>query len=243
MTFLPLHAAGKYNELGHESRLYNYVVSSYTPTLSALLLASKSSPPKFGRLLAVSQPAGLPGTLREIANIKQHVESDMLVWLNGQQASAEEVLRHMNECDWIHFACHAVQDASDPTKSSFILHNGNLELATIMRRSFEHTDSFAFLSACQTATGDEKLPEEAVHLAAGMLMAGYRSVIATMWAIKDDDAPLIADGVYAHLMKPHTAVEGGEHAAHALHHAVARLREKVGEREFARWVPFIHLGR
>lgn len=43
--------------------------------------------------------------------------------------------------------------------------------------------SFAFLSACQMATGDEQLTEESVHVAAGMLLAGYGSIVATMWSI------------------------------------------------------------
>lgn len=47
----------------------------------------------------------------------------------------------------------------------------------------------AFLSACQTAVGDEKIPEESIRLAAGMLAVGYKGVIATMWSIRDDDAP------------------------------------------------------
>ncbi|KAJ6529941.1 hypothetical protein DFH09DRAFT_934658, partial [Mycena vulgaris] len=46
------------------------------------------------------------------------------------------------------------------------------------------------LSACQTARGAKGLQEESVHLAAGMLLAGYRGVIATMWSIMDT-LPLI----------------------------------------------------
>ncbi|CAE6487268.1 unnamed protein product [Rhizoctonia solani] len=51
-------------------------------------------------------------------------------------------------------------------------------------KSFKNK-GLAFLSACQTATGDTNLPDEAVHLASGMLMAGYPSVIATMWSVMD----------------------------------------------------------
>ncbi|KDN40552.1 hypothetical protein RSAG8_08024, partial [Rhizoctonia solani AG-8 WAC10335] len=98
----------------------------------------------------------------------------------------------------------------------------------------------AFLSACQTATGDEMLPDEAIHLASGMLMAGYRSVIATMWSVGDNDAPVVADHVYAQLMKD-GKIGNGE-AGRALHYAVAALREKVGEKEFGSWVPYIHIG-
>ena len=31
-------------------------------------------------------------------------------------------------------------------------------------------------------------------------------------------------------------------AAYALHEATARLREKVGVKEFVRWAPFVHFG-
>lgn len=109
----------------------------------------------------------------------------------------------------------------------------------IMSKSFKSAD-IAFLSACQTAMGDEKRPEEAVHLAAGMLMAGYRSVFATMWSIGDDDAPVVAKEVYTYLVKE-TGVDRGKEA-YALHHALEYLREKVNEDAFIKWMPFIHLG-
>jgi CHAT domain-containing protein len=115
-------------------------------------------------------------------------------------------------------------------------------LSRIISHPFPHAD-FAFLSACQTATGDEKLPEEAIHLAAGLLAAGYRSVIATMWSIKDDDAPLIAREVYPRLICG--PLPDSSQAAHALHHAVKRLRDELeqsGEPSFLSWVPFIHVG-
>ncbi|CCO38153.1 hypothetical protein BN14_12318 [Rhizoctonia solani AG-1 IB] len=114
-----------------------------------------------------------------------------------------------------------------------------LDLVAINRRSFRNK-GLAFLSACQTATGDEKLPDEAIHLASGMLMAGYPSVIATMWSVMDEDAPFVADRVYAQLMKD-GKIGNGE-AGKALYYAVKALREKVGEKEFGRWVPYIHIG-
>ncbi|KDN37406.1 hypothetical protein RSAG8_10211, partial [Rhizoctonia solani AG-8 WAC10335] len=82
--------------------------------------------------------------------------------------------------------------------------------------------------------------DEVVHLASGMLMAGYPSVIATMWSVMDSDAPFVADKVYGQLLR-----DGTMHCndtARALHHAVAELREKIGYKEFTRWVPYIHIG-
>ena len=58
-----------------------------------------------------------------------------------------------------------------------------------------------FLSACQALTGDQKMPDEVVHLADGMRIGGYPSVIVTMWSISDSDAPLVADQVYGQLIR------------------------------------------
>jgi CHAT domain-containing protein len=145
----------------------------------------------------------------------------------------------MKECNWVHFACHGVQDAASPTDSAFILIDGRLALKEIMKQSFSHAE-LAILSACQTAKGDSKLTDEAVHLAAGLLMAGYGNVVGTMWSIRDDAAPIIAKEFYAYLIDE----AGGDStmAAYALHAAVARLRNLRGEKDFASWVPFIHLG-
>ncbi|EUC55889.1 CHAT domain protein, partial [Rhizoctonia solani AG-3 Rhs1AP] len=159
--------------------------------------------------------------------------------LTDSQATTAAVLDAMEQHNWVHLACHASQNVKDPIKSGFHLHDGTLDLSAINRRSFKNK-GLAFLSACQTATGDENLPDEAIHLASGMLMAGYCSVIATMWSVDDRDAPFVADKVYAQLMKDGTL--GNGEAGRALHHGVAGLRKKVGEKEFGRWVPYIHIG-
>ncbi|CAE6541417.1 unnamed protein product [Rhizoctonia solani] len=243
MSFLPLHAAGKYDQ--PLSKVFNYVISSYIPTLNALLESTPHTLGRDSRVLAIGQTAtpghsALPGTAMELESVKAHVQGKTTyLQLVDDQATTTDALNAMEQCDWVHLACHAHQNVGSATESGFFLHDGVLDLASINRRSLKNK-GLAFLSACQTATGDDKLPNEAVHLASGMLMAGYTSVIATMWSVMDSDAPLVADKVYAQLM-----VEGklgnGE-AGKALHNAVAGLREQVGEKEFARWVPYIHIG-
>ncbi|KAJ1299891.1 hypothetical protein OPQ81_005011 [Rhizoctonia solani] len=244
LSFLPLHAAGDYSQ--PRSRVFNYVISSYTPTITALLACSPSSLHNTSRVLAIGQPntpgrKPLPGTTTELACLETHTQNKFQYsQLIDDQATIANVLDAMKQHDWVHLACHAHQNVDDPTKSGFFLHDGTLDLASINRRSFRNK-GLAFLSACQTATGDEKLPDEAIHLASGMLMAGYSSVIGTMWSVVDADAPLIADKVYEELMKE-GKVGNGE-AGKALHEAVGALRDKIGEKEFVRWVPYIHIGR
>jgi CHAT domain-containing protein len=224
----------------------DYVVSSYTPTLNALINAREYHDTRqtFQGLLTVSQPntpgySELPNTTEELAQIQKQARNFTVHELKGPAASIELVVNGMNTHSWVHLACHAVQDPDEPTKSALCLHDGHLELSTIITKSFPHAD-FAFLSACQTATGDEKLSEEAVHLAAGLMLAGYSGVIATMWSIMDKDAPVIADHVYSELFSG--TEPNSTKAALALHHAVKVLRKQVGDSVFLSWVPFIHIG-
>ena len=159
--------------------------------------------------------------------------------LENDQATVQAVLEAMGQYSSVHLACHASQNVEQPTESCFYLHDGSLTLAQITKKSLTGK-GMAFLSACQTATGDKELPDEAIHLAAGMLVAGYPTVIATLWSINDEDAPSIADQVYGQLAKDRK-LDGGR-AARALHSAVGELRAQVGEKEFVRWVPYIHMG-
>ncbi|KAB5589055.1 Aromatic di-alanine and TPR containing protein [Ceratobasidium theobromae] len=243
LTFLPLHASGLYDQ--GKSRIFNFVISSYTPTLSALLTVPTRPPTTHTKVLAIGQAATkghapLPGTKSELASIQKYVhppnQYDQIV---DSKATTAAGLDAMETSHWVHLACHATQDVQDPTQSGFALHDGMLSLSAIMQKSFGNK-GLAFLSACQTATGDKNRPDESVHLASGMLFAGYPSVIATMWSVKDQDAPVIANRVYEQLLK------GGrmDHrdSASALHVATKELREQVEEKEFGRWVPYIHIG-
>jgi CHAT domain-containing protein len=223
--------------------VFNYAVSSYTPTLSALLSTPSAS--THSTILAIGQEATpgqnpLPETKVELACIQQHAQAPLsCVQLEIHRATTAAVLAAMETHDWVHLACHAHQNLEDPTDSGFFLHDGTLSLTSITQKSFKNK-GLAFLSACQTARGDENLADEAVHLASGMLMAGYPSVIATMWSVVDADAPVIADKVYGQLLKD--GKMNHKDAAIALYVAVKELRAKVGENAFARWVPYIHIG-
>jgi CHAT domain-containing protein len=257
LAFLPLHAAGIYGSGGEQkSKVFDHVVSSYTPTLSALLRPPSSvQAPQWddARILIVSQSntpnlSRLPGAAEEAAKIRPHFLRDHVIHLEDAQATVESVLGAMDlhHCQFVHLACHGLQDLDDPTKSAFALHDGHLHLSQLMTSKSTDTAELAFLSACQTATGDTKVPEEAVHLTAGMLFVGYKAVIGTVWSIGDQDAPLVADEVYRHLKEGLKQKEGEErrilNVAYALHEAVKRLREEVGEMSFLRWAPFVHFG-
>ncbi|KIM21907.1 hypothetical protein M408DRAFT_79820, partial [Serendipita vermifera MAFF 305830] len=242
-SFLPIHAAGMYGMEGSESCVSDYAISSYAPTLTAILDQPQRGTSTEFRILTVAQPATpyakpIPMTETEVKLIKQYTKDLDVLNLSSEHATVKAVLEGMKTSNWIHLACHGEQNVKEPMKSGFLLHDRILELSMIVHTTLPTTD-FAFLSACQTAVGDEKIADESVHLAAGMLLAGCRGVIATMWSIEDEDAPTVTEEVYSRILKD--GVPNRKAAARALQEGVARLKKSGAS--FLSWVPYIHIGR
>jgi CHAT domain-containing protein len=179
-AFLPIHAAGIYNVEMTES-VSDYVISSYVPTISTLLTAA-TPPTNSFKIAVVIQPQTLPCTAQELEKIEAHVPDEFLVRLGipGAPASVAEVFSRLSSASIAHFACHGHQDMNNPLNSALILEDGQLEISRIMQQSMPNA-SLAFLCACETAMGDESIPDEVIHLGATMLFAGFRGVVATMW--------------------------------------------------------------
>ncbi|KAF8549931.1 hypothetical protein OG21DRAFT_1552455, partial [Imleria badia] len=252
-VFLPIHAAGlygtQYSQPGY--KVSDFVISSYVPTLSILAPSSNSPAVPSScdlRLLTVPQPPsdGLPhlsGVAIELEHIREIIRkspSAQTILQESSVGTVEEVLDLLKQADWVHFACHGIQDPVNRTESGLCLADGRrLKVSDIIALSRPH-GGLAFLSACQTAMGDEHLSDEAIHIAAGMLFAGYGGVIGTMWSISDKLAPEVAWDVYAQLFRNGTRPNHRE-AARALHDAIGRLRDS-GKASFVTWLPFIHVG-
>ncbi|KAF5340621.1 hypothetical protein D9611_007364 [Ephemerocybe angulata] len=203
MSFLPIHAAGNYRGPEVDSVL-DYVVSSYTPTVTMLTDRVRNSRPiekSVAGLFMTSQPnvpnmsmPRIPGTTKEVRSVFSIAETNgaRVRMADGDELTIDECLTHMEDFSCIHLACHASQNALDPFQSRFLFHNGSLDLFTIMQKDLKNAD-LAFLSASGTSAGEEQLSDEAVHLASGMLAAGYRRVVATMWSIDDRAACDVAN--------------------------------------------------
>jgi CHAT domain-containing protein len=192
-AFVPLHAAGS-TEFG-SNWCSDYVVSSYTPTLSALVQARKGIRPislKSIKALLVSAPTspGLPrleNAVEEIRSVSSLLSFTTPTVVDGghpgyQGATMDEVIFQLSGATILHLACHGQQVPEQPLESGFCMSDGILTVSSLMRLNLPNA-VFAFLSACETAKGDQKQPNQAVHLAAAMLFVGFRSIIATMWCV------------------------------------------------------------
>jgi CHAT domain-containing protein len=171
----------------------DYVVSSYTPTLTALLRAQRSDPTfskREAKPCLISAMNAQDSTLPTLWNVEDEIISilstaekanividDRFVLCAAMLTRTDEVLRKSNLA---HIACHGMQDTKAPLSSGFCLSDGNLTITRLMELDLKNA-FFAFLSACKTAKGDKNQPDQTVHLAAAMLFVGFRSVVATMW--------------------------------------------------------------
>lgn len=240
LTVLPFHAAG-YGRLS----LIDKYISSYTPTLAALIdarqlssIAAVTSPgPKILVVAQTNSDLKAAGPeLDVMRNLGPFVDH-----LDGQDATRASVLSSMSSHDWIHFICHGTVAAS-PFDSSLHLYDGDtLSLNDIIKARLPDA-KFAFLAACHTAEQDSSgLMDEVLHLSGAMQFSGFRSVVGTMWAMVDDDGPYVAKKFYDDILRGNGDA-GVRHtgAAPALWKATRAMRKEGFPID--RWVNFVHIG-
>jgi CHAT domain-containing protein len=98
----------------------------------------------------------------------------------GDAAIVTHVAEVLKRTNMAHIACHGKQNTANALSSGFYLSDANFSISRLMDLNLKNA-FFAFLSACETAKGDKKQPDQTVHLAAAMLFVGFRSVVGTMW--------------------------------------------------------------
>ncbi|KAG8774807.1 hypothetical protein FRC12_001825 [Ceratobasidium sp. 428] len=249
LTHLPIHAAGEYIRSGGES-LLDYLTPSYITSFQNLSFPAPAPVPEIPlRVLAISQPKTpghnpLPAAKVEIEIIRKYVPSNQLLLAEDRAGNILSMrsgvwLQSRDRPLVLHCACHAQQDPYDPLSSSFYLYDGALKLSQLLGQRNQMA-FLAVLSACETAAGDELRPDEALHIGAAMhYLQGFQSVIATLWAMHDEDGPTLAEVLYRELFSAQRATGRVDPAA-TLRLAVNEMRARGTS--LVRWVPFVHFG-
>jgi hypothetical protein len=245
---LPLHAAGHHRDTGAgvPRTVFDRVVFSYTPTVAALAHTRGRSPGPAGArpalVVAVAEAKGappLPQVEAEAQQLAQLLPGCTVV--RGPQANLDRIDDALRTHPVAHFACHGRADASIST-----LFRSGLLLSDRHRLTPAHVHSLqlasaelAFLSACDSAAPDRRLPDQSLHLAAAFHLAGFRSVIGTLW--RTPDSPRIAEAFYTALTAGGARPPDPSVAPTALNEVLRRTRD-----EFVavptRWAGHIHVG-
>jgi CHAT domain-containing protein/tetratricopeptide (TPR) repeat protein len=242
-SVLPLHAAGPYRKGQHN--LPHLYISSYTPTLTALIRARRRNPSDSTtngkRFVAIGQAkaAGESELLSvgaELNNISQHVDGlATFTRIDGEESCISRVVEELGKNEWVHLACHGLPDRKQPFESAFALHDGHFTIQRIIGCDLKNPE-FAYLSACHTTVGDEDSPDEVIHLASAMQFAGFRSVIGTMWAVDDGETNKITSTFYKQMVDESGRLDHTR-AAFALNKTMKSVRIPLDQR-----ILYVHLG-
>ncbi|MEV6742431.1 CHAT domain-containing protein [Streptomyces sp. NPDC051104] len=250
LTFLPLHAAGHHDGAGEDGArprtVLDRVASSYTPTIRALVHARgrTAAPPAEDGLLVVAMPRTpgarpLPGAHREV----ECLSAQRPTVLSGAAATSAAVRAAMARHRSVHFACHAVSEAADPSLSRLLLHDhadNPLTVQDISRMDLSGS-RLAFLSACDTARNAVRLADEAIHITSAFQLAGFPEVIGTLWPVNDAFAAHLAAGFYGSAEPAAHGAAYPSHAALALHRSLRAARDAYRAAP-SLWAAYMHTG-
>jgi CHAT domain-containing protein len=232
LGILPLHAA--WREDGGDRRYFSddYVVT-YVPSAGTLRMLHLRRAAAGGRdpsLLAVINPTGdLP-----YATIEGHAVAGYFPAGVRTTAAAEDlwssIVGQARKCSYLHFACHAVHDWQDPTRTALILGPfltfNSAEILTFLDLT---AVKMVVLSACETGLTDiATVPDEFASLPTAFLEAGAQAVTSTLWAVNDRSTAVLVAEFYRLLLTER------QHPASALESARRFLRDATA-RELAEW--------
>lgn len=233
LGLLPMHAAGS-EERGW---LMDRVVSSYAPTLRALIDARRRTLGEtsgrgmgvISTLGDVESLVGADGPLRDVV--------DRSLVVTDSSTTVTSALHVLEHCSSVHFDCHATQNLAAPGEGGFILGNGRLRVFDLARATGPR--DFAGLAACDSAASGSELSNESITLATALHYAGFRHVVGALWELRDDVARRAFDSIYRDI-----AGTNGlelESVAESLARVVRDLRDECPQDPYT-WASLIHLG-
>ncbi|WP_157866837.1 CHAT domain-containing protein [Streptomyces sp. Root55] len=232
LSAFPLHAATAPD--GRSA--IDLIESSYAPTIRLLTrgLARAAASGDGGDLVVAvrrtANGAELAGAEAEgRALLDRHPEA---VPLLNEAATRESVLAALPRATRAYFACHNVRDDVRPHRSGLGLFDGLLTIDDLSHLDLPHAE-FAQLSACATVMPTPDAPDELTHLAAAFQLAGFRSVVATLWPVRDLTATEFTQLFHA----------AGGHitTCTAVTSATRALRDRHPDHPEL-WAPYLHYG-
>ena len=185
-----------------------YLIEKYAVALSPglQLITERSLHPNFQAIVGGMSAAregftALPAVEAEIEQVSHLIPSSTL--LNQQfTSSALANLVQRSPANVVHLATHG-QFSSTQEDTFLLTWEGRLnvkELSELLRnRANRHAIDLLVLSACNTASGDDRAT---LGLAGLAVKSGARTTLATLWPVKDKAAALVMTQFYEYLRQP-----------------------------------------
>jgi CHAT domain-containing protein len=219
---LPFHVLPHQGHALGETHVVSYV------TAAAQLRGATVDAPLHGqRALVVGDPAFDPAvhpSLRRLPGAEVEAsavaETNRVRPLIGADAAEETIRRDLARCDLVHLAAHGRLDPIAPSDSSIVL-AGRDELTVSDLVGLRIDSQLVVLSACDSGRGSASLGGDVVGLARGLLAAGVRRSVVSLWPV--DDAPACAT-----MSLFHQHLAEGAPTSMALHSAQQAIRAMSG---------------
>lgn len=154
-------------------------------------------------------------------------------------ATNRDVSTALASADIIHLATHAVYSASNPLASAIVLREGEtLTLHELMGMRLRA--QLMVLSSCASGLGESTSGDENAGFTRGLLSAGVRQVVASLWPVLDSVAYLTMTRFHSAYIKGHSAAE----SLRAARTSIRALSSRTALDELASvGVPDVHLNR
>jgi hypothetical protein len=199
--------------------------SSYIPNAQVLrALAAVTARELSDDVLVVGlgspEAHGLPQSAFEARDVAEQWSSSRFAWRR------DDVLAALPTCTLAHFCTHGVSRPDRPLRSGILLGDGSwLEMRDLVPVALDGAP-LCVLSACDTAGVGHTLPDEGTGLVAGLLSAGARGVIASMWPVDDTATRLLMRLLHEQLAASGNAPAALQSAQRSLRRlTVTELRE------------------
>ena len=183
----------------------------------------------------------LPQTREEVEEIGKIVGPDAVILLAKDATETAFKKEPLDQFRVLHLAVHGFADTQYPERSALVLgadpksgDDGLLQVREIIRLHLNA--EMTTLSACDTGVGKLQGQEGISNLVEAFLVAGSKSVVASLWSADDTSASALMERFYQRLAQ-------GESTSSALRNAKLDLLAKYGDQLSPfYWAAFITVG-
>lgn len=177
---------------------------SYAPSLSSWrVLADKKMLPlrRIGVVADTRPEANLREVATEVQAIRDSFGDKVKVVHKGSEATVENAMRVLGECDMTFFGCHGQNDWDSPLNGHLLLSDRNLTAYALLDKRI--SSQVVVLSACHSGLADRSpLPgDDLFGLERVLLSRGTNCVVSGSWLVDDLRGARITSALMSNLAK------------------------------------------
>ena len=249
LNYLPF-ALLPVNSADNERVVMEQYSLSYLPAAVTLVRKIQNARPPKSLLALAPARARLRYAIEEAQSITNLYQPNSRL-LAGRDATESAFKEHAGKYGILHFSTHGYFNLKNPLLSGLELeadddNDGFLEVHEILGLSLDA--ELVTLSACETGMGSgyfNEIPagDDFVSLTRAFLLAGSRSVMATLWEVDDRSTIEFMEGFYKGLSQAGYSNEHNSGPAIALVRIQRELKNSSKYQHPFYWAPFVLIGQ